>query len=198
MPRRRAGNADEAPSAPCPRKRKSTHSYGALSPPADSMGDLATAEARGDGGPDRKTSKAAARVLDSLETGDVSEADSWSGAPIAEYDFVPIRSKRGGLPARKCDAALGMDARESMFEHQVLKEGVHREPTDFSLRLEDVVKISWNLEALRVYLVMSDQKTCFKDDKLRGNIMVAFKRETTMRRFIMFCRREEIELVEKT
>lgn len=205
MPRRRAGSADEAPSAPRPRKRKSTHSYGAPSPPADSMGEPTIAEAGGDGGPDKKKQKAAARVLDSLETGDVSEADSWSGAPIAEYDFRIYQIKtRLFTSSEKVTQYWGWVPENSMFEHQVLEEtnpvvwGVHREPIDFSLRLEDVVKISWNLKALRVYLVMSDRQICFEDDKPRGDIMVAFKRENTMRRFIKFCRREEIELVEET
>ncbi len=205
MPRRRAGSVDEAPLPPRPRKRKSPHSYGAPSPPTDSIGEPSAADADGEEGPDGKKQKAAARVLDSLETGDVSDADSWSGAPIAEYDFRIYQIKtRLFTSSEEVTQYWGWVAEHSTFEHQVLEEtnpvvwGVHREPIDFSLRLEDVVKISWNLKALRVYLVMSDRQICFEDDKPRGDIMVAFKRENTMRRFIKFCRREEIELVEET
>lgn len=43
---------------------------------------------------------------------------------------------------------------------------------------------------------MTDRQICFEDDKPRGNVMVAFMRENTMRRFIKFCRQGEIELVE--
>ncbi|KAJ4149904.1 hypothetical protein LMH87_010678 [Akanthomyces muscarius] len=205
MPRRRAGSVDEAPLPPRPCKRKSPHSYGAPSPPTDSIGEPSAADADGEEGPDGKKQKAAARVLDSLETGDVSDADSWSGAPIAEYDFRIYQIKtRLFTSSEEVTQYWGWVAEHSTFEHQVLEEtnpvvwGVHREPIDFSLRLEDVVKISWNLKALRVYLVMSDRQICFEDDKPRGDIMVAFKRENTMRRFIKFCRREEIELVEET
>lgn len=45
------------------------------------------ANADGEEGPDGKKQKAAARVLDSLETNNASDVGSWSGAPIAEYDF---------------------------------------------------------------------------------------------------------------
>ncbi|KAK8145309.1 hypothetical protein G3M48_004637 [Beauveria asiatica] len=205
MPRRRAGSADKAPSAHRSRKRKSPHSYGAPSAPADSVGEPPTVDTDSDRGPDQKKQKAAARVLDSLETGEVSDVDSWSGAPIAEYDFgiYQIKTRLFFSSGNVTQYWVWMPE-NSMFEHQVLKEtnpvvwGVHREPIDFSLRLKDVVKVSWNLRALRVYVVMSDRQTCSKNDKPRGDIMVAFKRENTLRRFVTFCRREEIELVEET
>ncbi|KAJ3495005.1 hypothetical protein NLG97_g3698 [Lecanicillium saksenae] len=200
MPRRRGGSADEP--ASLLRKRKSPHSCGTPSPPAESVGEPATTE---DEGPDGKRQRAAAKVLDSLDTGEISDADSWSGAPIAEYDFRIYQIKtRLFTSSERVTQYWGWVPEHSMFEHQVLEEanpvvwGVHREPIDFSLRLEDVVKISWNLKALRVYLVMSDRHICFEDDKPRGDVMVAFKRENTMRRFIKFCRQEEIELVEET
>ncbi|KAJ6780475.1 hypothetical protein PWT90_11059 [Aphanocladium album] len=200
MPRRRGGSADEP--APRPQKRKSPHSCGTPSPPAESVGEPSTAD---DEGPDGKRQKAAAKVLDSLDTGEISDADSFSGAPIAEYDFRIYQIKtRLFTSSERVTQYWGWVPEHSMFEHQVLKEtnpvvwSVLREPIDFSLQLEDIVKVSWNLKALRIYLVMSDRQICFEDDKPRGDIMVAFKRENTMRRFIQFCRREEIELVEET
>ncbi|EGX89810.1 hypothetical protein CCM_08063 [Cordyceps militaris CM01] len=207
MPRRRAGSADEAmSSAPRARKRrKSPHSYGTASPPADLISEASIADGEADDGPAGKKQKAAAKVLDSLETGEVSDADSWSGAPIAGYDFRIYQIKtRLFTSSEKVTQYWGWVPENNMFEHQVLEGtdptawSVHREPIDFSLRLEDVVKISWNLKALRVYLVMSDRQICFEDDKPRGDVMVSFKRANTMRRFIKFCRQEEIELVEET
>ncbi|KAM3565372.1 hypothetical protein ARSEF4850_001408 [Beauveria asiatica] len=205
MPRRRAGSANEAPSAHRSRKRKSPHSYDAPSAPADSVGEPRTVDTDADRGPNQKRQKAVARVLDSLETGEVSDVDSWSGAPIAEYDFGIYQIKtRLFISSGNVTQYWVWVPENSMFEHQVLVEtnpvvwGVHREPIDFSLRLKDVVKVSWNLRALRVYVVMSDRQTCSKNDKPRGDIMVAFKRENTLRRFVTFCRREEIELVEET
>ncbi|KGQ02943.1 hypothetical protein BBAD15_g11838 [Beauveria bassiana D1-5] len=205
MPRQRAGSANEAPSAHRSRKRKSPHSYDAPSAPADSIGEPRTVDTDADRGPDQKKQKAAARVLDSLETGEVSDVDSWSGAPIAEYDFGIYQIKtRLFISSGNVTQYWVWVPENSMFEHQVLVEtnpvvwGVHREPIDFSLRLKDVVKVSWNLKALRVYVVMSDRQTCSKKDKPRGDIMVAFKRENTLRRFVTLCRREEIELVEET
>ncbi|KAM3554755.1 hypothetical protein MY1884_005974 [Beauveria asiatica] len=46
-----------------------------------------SAAAAADEDPVRKKQKAAAKVPDSLETGEVSDTDSCSGAPIDEYDF---------------------------------------------------------------------------------------------------------------
>ncbi|KAM0744632.1 hypothetical protein ACQRIT_000016 [Beauveria bassiana] len=189
MPRRKAGSADEAPSAHRSRKRKSPHSYGAPMPSADLVGEPPTIDTDADQGPDQKKQKATARVLDSLETGEVSDVDSWSGAPIAEYDFSIYQIKtRLFISSGNMTQYWVWVPENSMFEHQVLLEtnpviwSVHREPIDFSLRLKDVVKVSWNLKALRP----------------RGDIMVAFKRENTLRRFVTLCRREEIELVEET
>ncbi|XWW97925.1 hypothetical protein V2A60_005921 [Cordyceps javanica] len=205
MPRKRAGSAGEvARSASRSRKRKSLQSHGSPSPPAEVFGDSPSGAVQ-PGTDDGKKQKAAAKVLDSLETGEVSDADSWSGAPIAECDFRIYQIKtRLFTSSEKVTQYLAWVPENNVFEHQVLEStkpvvwGVEREPIDFSLRLEDVVKISWNLKALRVYLVMSDRHICFVDDRPRGNVMVAFKRENTMRRFIKFCRREEIELVEET
>lgn len=201
MPRRRSGSVDETPSQT--RKRKSPHSHGTASPATTSVGDPYTVD---DVGPDEKRQKAAAKVLDSLETGEVSEADSYCNAPIGKHDFRIYQIKtRLFTTSERVTQYWGWVPTHNIFEHQMLQEtdpvvvwGVHREPIDFSLRLDDVVKISWNLKALRVYLVMSDRQICFEDDKPRGDIMVAFKRENTMRRFVRFCRREEIEMVEET
>ncbi|KAM3471441.1 hypothetical protein MY8738_009325 [Beauveria namnaoensis] len=206
MPRKRTGSVDEArPSAPRARKRRKASSYGTPSPAAESIHEARTTDGDVEEGPVGKKQKAAAKVLDSLETGEVSDADSWSRAPIAQFDFRIYQIKtRLFTSSEKVTQYWGWVAERNMFEHQVLEGtdpvrwGVHREPIDFSLRLEDVVKISWNLKALRVYLVMSDRQICFEDDKPRGDVMVSFKRENTMRRFIKFCRGQEIQLVEET
>ncbi|OAA57302.1 hypothetical protein ISF_07223 [Cordyceps fumosorosea ARSEF 2679] len=208
MPRRRADSVDDdVPATSSQRKRKSPPSYGSPSPRAEppSAEPLPAEPVAADQGPVGKKQKAAAKVLDSLETGEVSDADSVSGAPISKFDFRIYQIKtRLFTSSEKVTQYWSWVQENSMFEHQILDDrnpagwSMHREPVDFSVRLEDVVKISWNLKALRVYLVMSDRHICFEDDKPRGDIMVAFKRWNTMTRFINLCRREQIELVEET
>lgn len=189
---------------PRPPKRKSPHFYGTPSPAAESMGR--TAESAGDERRhgDRRQEEVVS-VLNSLETEEVSDTDSFSGDAILDLDFRLYQVKSRVLTSsEEVTQYWRWIPHLGIFEHQVLKGmnpvswGVHREPIDFSLRLADVVKVAWNLKALRVYLVMSDRHICFEDDKPRGDVMVAFKRANTMRRFIKFCRTENLELVEET
>ncbi|OAA50253.1 hypothetical protein ISF_09383 [Cordyceps fumosorosea ARSEF 2679] len=189
------------------RKRKSPPSYGTPSPRAKppSAKPLTANPFDADQDPEGKKQQAVTKVLDSLKTGEVSDADSVSGATISGFDFRIYQIKtRLFTSSEKATQYWRWVPENSMFEHQVPHDrnsagwSMHREPVDFSVRLEDVVKISWNLKALRVYLVMSDRHICFEDNKPRGDVMVAFKRWNTMKRFMQFCRRKEIELVEGT
>ncbi|OAA38033.1 hypothetical protein ISF_09900 [Cordyceps fumosorosea ARSEF 2679] len=208
MPLRRAESVDDdVPLTSSQRKRKSHPSYGTPSPRTEppNAEPLKVDPVDVNQGPVGKKQKAAAKVLDSLETGEVSDADSVSGSAISEFDFRICQIKtRLFTSSEKVTQYWSWVPEKSMFEHQILDDrspagwSMQRGPIEFSLRLGDVVKISWNLKALRVYLVMSDRHICFEDDKLRGDIIVTFRRPNTMRRFIQFCRRREIELVEET
>lgn len=147
----------------------------------------------------------AASVLDSLETDEVSDTDSLSGARIDHTEFRVYQVKtRVFTSSESVTQYFSFVADRDMFEHHVLKEthplewAVHRRPIDFSLCLDDIVKVFWNLRALRICIVLNDEQTCSVDNRPRGDMMVSFKRENTMRRFLNFCRRRDFELVEDT
>jgi hypothetical protein len=95
-----------------------------------------------------------------------------------------------------------MDEDQS-FEHQVLKGlnpvswGVHKDPIDFHVNLEEISQVVWNIEALRIHIFMRPEGSVLakKDGQLRGDIMAAFKRERTMRRFLNFCREKGVQML---
>lgn len=196
------GRQSSRDQTPRPAKRKSPHVYATPSPAPESIWEVSTVESYDDG-PSKKQKPADA--VDSLTVGDVSDADSYSGAPISRVEFRVYQVRTRLFTSAETVTQYWMWVPElSMFEHQILKAvdpvawGVHREPIDFGLHLEDVVKAVWNLRSLRVLLVMSDRQIAFLDDRPRGDVMVSFKRENTMRRFLKFCREKEVDMFEET
>lgn len=123
----RGGSVDGPPPGLRKRRRKN--------PPAEPVSELSTADVEGHDG---KRQRVVATVLDSLGTGEISDADSWSGAPITEYDFRVYQIKtRRFTSSERVTQYLGWVAEDGMFEHQVLKNtnpvdwGVYREQVDF-------------------------------------------------------------------
>lgn len=142
---------------------------------------------------------------DELRAEDYSDADSWSGAEVSETDFRVYQMRsRLFTSSDKVTQYLAWVEDKQMFEHQVLKEtdpvewGVHRAPIDFHFDLDDLFQVIWNKASLRIYLALSDEHVAEKDDKPRGPMMIAFKRERTKRRFLAFCANKDIDLVSKS
>ncbi|KAF4512246.1 hypothetical protein G6O67_001411 [Ophiocordyceps sinensis] len=136
-----------------------------------------------------------------------SETDSWSGAPLTKEDWRLYQVKtRLFTSSTAVTQYWNWQENEQLFEHQVLKDtnpvtwGVHREPIDFTVRLDDIVEVRWNVDALQVHLVMRKHgATKAKQDSLpRGDVMAAFKRERTIRRFLEFCRDRNLRTVDVT
>lgn len=143
---------------------------------------------------------------DEFQTADFSDADSWSGAPISKTDFRLYQVKtRVYTSSPQVTQYWSWLEPEQCFEHQVLKEvdpvawGLHKDPIDFHLNLDEIAEVVWNIESLRVHIIMRDGSvTAKKDNEPRGDVMAAFKRERTMRRFLNFCRELSVKMFKET
>ncbi|KFA77493.1 hypothetical protein S40288_04263 [Stachybotrys chartarum IBT 40288] len=145
-------------------------------------------------------------AADDLHTNDFSDADSWCGSPLNTYDWRIYQIKtRVYTSAIRVTQYWTWLEDSKRFEHQVLTEvdpprwGVLKEPLNFNVRLDEIAEIVWNLNALRLQVIVHRAKMVVarKDRQPRGDLMVAFKRERTMKRFLSFCREKKIHLVEK-
>ena len=136
---------------------------------------------------------------------DYSDTDSYSGAALGRQDWRIYQVKtRLFTSSVRVTQYWNWKESERLFEHQALKDyrpvewGVHREPIDFSVRLDDIAEVRWNWDALQVQLIMGNWCSAFakQDGMPRGDVMATFKRERTMRRFVGFCRERRLRTVE--
>lgn len=141
---------------------------------------------------------------DEFYTESVSDADSWSGAPLEKLDWRIYQVKtRDFTSSTNVTQYWHWKEGKRQFEHQVLREtnpvawGILRTPIDFNVPLDDIVQVAWNMDALQVHLVTSRFGSAVSelDGKPRGDIMASFKRETTMRRFLSYCRQRRLKVV---
>ncbi|KAH7140826.1 hypothetical protein EDB81DRAFT_843868 [Dactylonectria macrodidyma] len=146
-------------------------------------------------------------VHDEFEVANYSDADSWSGERIGRRDYrlYQVKSRLYTSSTHVTQYWSWMEDDQS-FEHQVLKSvrpatwGVHKDPIDFHVTLADVAQVVWNIEALRIHIFMRTDGSVLakKDGQLRGDLMAAFKREQTMRRFLKFCRDKGVRMLKAT
>ena len=146
-------------------------------------------------------------IHDEFQTADYSDADSWSGAPLSKVDFrlyqVKTRLYTSSTQVTQYWSYLKDD---QAFEHQVLKSlnpvgwGLHKDPIDFHLYLDEIAEIAWNVQALRVHVVVRKEAgiRSKKDGEPRGDVMAAFKRERTMRRFLNLCRDLNVHMIKES
>ncbi|KID92647.1 hypothetical protein MGU_00236 [Metarhizium guizhouense ARSEF 977] len=144
---------------------------------------------------------------DEFYTDGISDTDSWSGAPIQTLDWR-IYQVKTRLFTSSTEVTQYWHWKEGrrLFEHQVLKDtdpiswGILRSPIDFDIPLDDITRVDWNIDALQVHFVMSQfgSRIAKQDGKPTGDVMAAFKRETTMRRFLNYCRQRRLKLVKVT
>lgn len=126
-----------------------------------------------------------------------TDTESWSGAAVGKNDFQlkHVKTRRYTSTASVTQYWTWQEDNK-MFEHQVLKAlspvqwGIHRQPFNFHLGLDEITKLVWNIDALRIHVVLRKEN----DTQGRGDIMAEFKRENTMRRFLNFCRTKDIPL----
>jgi hypothetical protein len=144
---------------------------------------------------------------DEFYTDGVSDTDSWSGAEIQKLDWRIYQVKtRLFTSSTRVTQYWHWKEDKRVFEHQVLKDtnpvswGVLRSPIDFDIPLDDIAQVDWNIDALQVHFVMSQlgPRGAKQDGQAAGDIMASFKRETTMRRFLNYCRQRRLKLVKIT
>lgn len=144
---------------------------------------------------------------DEFYTDGISDTDSWSGASLQSLDWRIYQVKtRLFTSSTQVTQYWHWKEDKRVFEHQVLKEanpvawGVLRSPIDFNIPLDDISQIDWNIDALQVHFVMSPfgPRVAKQDGKATGDVMAAFKRVTTMRRFLNYCRQRRLKLVKVT
>ncbi|KAG6004304.1 hypothetical protein E4U43_000764 [Claviceps pusilla] len=143
---------------------------------------------------------------DEFYTDGFTDTDSWSGAPLQRLDWRVYQVKTRLFTSQpNVTQYWHWKEDERVFEHQVLQDtkpviwGLLRAPVDFDIPLDDIVLVNWNIDALRVHLVMSlfgSSKMSQQDGKPRGDVMASFKRETTMRRFLSYCRQRRLKLAQ--
>ncbi|KAF7547670.1 hypothetical protein G7Z17_g7569 [Cylindrodendrum hubeiense] len=142
-------------------------------------------------------------IHDEFQVAGHSDADSWSGVPIGRRDYrlYQVKTRLYTSSTHVTQYWSWMEDDQS-FEHQVLKGlnpvswGVHKDPIDFHVNLEEIAQVVWNIEALRIHIFMREGSVLAKKDgQLRGDIMAAFKRERTMRRFLNFCRDKGVKML---
>jgi hypothetical protein len=127
------------------------------------------------------------------DTEDFTDTDLWSGAPITQNDFrVDQIKSRLYTSSPRVTQYLHWMKEGRCLEHQILREGHPvrwaklREPINFDVRLDDLVDVVWNRRVLKAHLIMSDRNTQISslDGRPRGDVLVSFRRERTLRRLI--------------
>lgn len=143
---------------------------------------------------------------DSFVTHDYSDTDSVFGTTAyrEEYRVAQIKHRRHASSTNSSQYWSWQPDRKA-FEHQVVKSvdpvkwGFIDKPVDFHVNLEEIHEIVWNLQILRIQIrvdaLCKSAVILEVDGKPRGDLMVSFKRERTMKRFMFFCRGKKVNLV---
>ncbi|KAG5941294.1 hypothetical protein E4U53_007435 [Claviceps sorghi] len=149
-------------------------------------------------------SPVSAPLHDEFYTAGFTDTDSWSGAPLQKLDWRVYQVKtRLYTSHTNVTQYWHWNEDRRVFEHQVLQDekpvigDLLRASLDFDIPLDDIIQVDWNIDALQVHLVMSSfasSKMSNQDGKPRGDVMASFKRETTMRRFLSYCRQRRLKL----
>ncbi|WYZ39732.1 hypothetical protein EsH8_IV_000073 [Colletotrichum jinshuiense] len=133
-----------------------------------------------------------------------TDTDDYSGDNIGKHDWAlgRIKSRLNTVSNRVTQYWHWIpDDGEQIFEHQVLAEGdtftwgIYAKPINFHLELEHVQEMRWAADTTKVIVVCKEGVVISPDGKPRGDLLAEFKRERTKRRFLVFCRKQGIELV---
>ena len=142
---------------------------------------------------------------DSFVTEDYSDTDSVYGTTAykEEYRVAQIKHRRHASSTNSSQYWSWQPDRQA-FEHHVVKSvgpvkwGFLDKPVDFHVNLEEIHEIVWDLQTLRVQIrvdpLCNSAVILEVDGKPRGDLMVLFKRERTMKRFMFFCRSQKVRL----
>ncbi|KAL7935877.1 hypothetical protein V8C35DRAFT_263739 [Trichoderma chlorosporum] len=139
------------------------------------------------------------------DTEDFTDTDLWSGAAVTQNDFrVDQIKSRLYTSSPRVTQYLHWMREGRCLEHQVLKEGHPvkwgklREPINFDVRLDDLVDVVWNRRVLKAHLIMSERsmQIASRDGRPRGDVLVSFRRERTLKRLIRVLERMGVRTIE--
>ena len=143
-----------------------------------------------------------------FQSDNVSETESLCNAPLTASDFRLYQVKtRLYTSSVKVTQYWNWKPAERLLEHQCLKSdnppewACHKEPINFHVKLTEVAEVAWDFKSLRAQLYMKkwgSPTVSRKDGFPRGDVMVAFKRDNTMRRFLALCHEYGLKLVEES
>jgi hypothetical protein len=128
---------------------------------------------------------------DAADDGNVTDTDSYCGEAIEPTDFRVYQVKHRTLSSNPAMTQYWHwldDEDERSLQHQVLKDvnptqwGMYREPLNFSVNFQEVLEVLFAPSSQRVVVVM-DETSREDDGKPRGDVLVHFKRDRTLRRF---------------
>jgi hypothetical protein len=147
---------------------------------------------------------ATAAAVDDDDDGDVTETDSYCGEEITATDFRVYQVKHRSMvtnPAMTQYWHWLDDESEHSLQHQVLKDtnptqwGMYREPINFSIALAETLEVLWAPSTQRIVLRMNDASIDV-DGEPRGDVLVHFKRERTLRRFCSHVARMKVRVTQ--
>ncbi|KAI8649789.1 hypothetical protein NCS55_01441800 [Fusarium keratoplasticum] len=199
------------------KKRKSVHSV-ASTPRETSFIDqspLATQVPMGPNSPSnthlqkrpRFLSPASGPVHDEFHIDVWSDTDSHSGGEITKYDWRLYQVKNRFYTSSTAVTQYWTWIEQAgCFQHQVLKNvspaswGLFKDHIDFHVNLDEIEEVIWNIEALRIHIIMRKVNVTMdkSDGAPRGDVMASFKRDRTMRRFLFFCREKRVRMLKQT
>ena len=134
-----------------------------------------------------------------------SEADSRCGASLGKLDWRVDQVKtRLFTSSTKTTQYWHWQEHRRIFEHQLVtdtdpvKWAVYDEPVDFNVALDDIIQVDWSKDALQVHVAMRQVGSSLSktDGMPIGDVMAAFKRESSMLRFVGYCRQRRLKVVE--
>ncbi|KAM6504776.1 hypothetical protein FSOLCH5_015269 [Fusarium solani] len=136
-----------------------------------------------------------------------SDTDSHSGGEITEYDWRLYQVKNRVFTSSTAVTQYWTWIEQAAcFQHQVLKNvspaswGLFKDHIDFHVNLDEIEEVIWNIEALRIHIIMRKVNVTMdkSDGAPRGDVMASFKRDRTMRRFLFFCREKGVRMLKQT
>ncbi|KAJ4223951.1 hypothetical protein NW757_014362 [Fusarium falciforme] len=199
------------------KKRKSMHSV-ASTPRETSFVDQSPLATQVPAGPDSRFSThlhkrpkvllpASGPVHDEFHFDAWSDTDSHSGGEITNYDWrlFQVKNRLFTSPSEVIQYWTWLDE-TGCFQHQVLKDvspalwGLFKDHIDFHVNLDEIEEVVWNIEALRIQIIMRKVNVTMNqsDGGPRGDVMASFKRDRTMRRFLFFCREKGVRMLKQT
>ncbi|KAF5664148.1 hypothetical protein FHETE_7199 [Fusarium heterosporum] len=135
-----------------------------------------------------------------------SDTDSCSGGGITKYDWRLSKVKTRLYTSHPNVTQYWTWIEQiSCFQHQVLKDmrplkwGLFRDEIDFHIYLEEIEEMVWNIEALRVHIIVKKGGGAEStSSERRGDVMASFPRPRTMRRFLFFCREKGVRMAKQS